>query len=103
MKTLARSLLLIRQNDVSPLKKERGLLLIVIYSSAVAESGEVHLSLAFRQGGMVIWATAVPGDWDEDRRSFVDLDDPDIFFFRARIPRHGIPRTNEGNFYGGEL
>jgi len=26
--------------------------------SAVADSGEVHLSLAYRQGGMVIWATA---------------------------------------------
>jgi hypothetical protein len=26
--------------------------------SAVADSGEVHLSLAYRQGGMVIWAIA---------------------------------------------
>ena len=28
--------------------------------SAVAESGEIHLSLAYRQGGMLIWATARP-------------------------------------------
>jgi len=79
------------------------LLLIVIYSSAVAESGEVHLSLAFRQGGMVIWATAVPGDWDEDRRSFVDLDDPDIFFFVRGFRDMESREPMKAKFYGGEL
>jgi hypothetical protein len=41
--------------------------------SAVAESGEVHLSLAYRQGGMVAWVTA-----DKPNLSLYAATDPSI-------------------------
>jgi len=39
-------------------KQRRGQTQVRESFSAVAESGQVHLSLAYKQGGMVIWATA---------------------------------------------
>ena len=39
-------------------KEHRGETRVRETFSAVAESGEIHLSLAYRQGGMVMWVTA---------------------------------------------
>jgi hypothetical protein len=39
-------------------KEHRGETHVLEAFSAVADSGEVHLSLAYEQGGMVVWSTA---------------------------------------------
>lgn len=76
-------------------KERRGETQVHERFSAVANSGEIHLSLAYRQGGMVIWATA-----DKPNLALYAAKDPNVVRWYQEDQVMNVVRSDPLNVNG---